>query len=53
MGRLLLEWRKRIGNREVYLNGKKDYRKLCEEKKEEWNEELMKEAREAKTQEQV
>lgn len=37
-------------DREVYLKRKKNYRRLYEMKKEEWNEELMKET---KTQEQV
>lgn len=45
--------RKRLVDREIYLKGEKNYRRLCEMKKKEWNEELMKEAREAKTQEQV
>lgn len=51
--RLLLEWRKGVIEKKVYRIGRREYRRLCEEKKEEWNEKLMKEVREAKTQEQV
>lgn len=46
-----MEWRSGIANREEYLKGRNDYRRLCKTKKEEWNKELMKEARKAKTQE--
>lgn len=33
VGRLLLEWRKRLVDREVYVEGKKEYRSLCEERR--------------------
>lgn len=39
--------------KEEYIEGKKEYRSLCKRKKEERNKELMKEAREARTQNQV
>lgn len=45
--------RKGLVDKEVYLVGKRDYRRLCKRKKEEWNKELLKKAREAKTQEQI
>lgn len=51
--RILKEWRKERVGKEEYIEGKKEYRSLCERKKEERNEELIKEAREAKTQKQV
>lgn len=53
MRRILKEWRKRRVGKEEYIEGKKEYRSLCERKKEERNEELIKEAKEAKTQKQV
>lgn len=33
VGRLLLEWRKGLVDREVYVEGKKEYRSLCEERR--------------------
>lgn len=51
--RILKEWKKGRVGKEEYIEGKKEYRSLCERKKEERNEELIKEAREAKTQKQV
>lgn len=53
MRRILKEWWKERVGKEEYIEGKKEYRSLCERKKEERNEELIKEAREAKTQKQV
>lgn len=46
-----MEWKS--GQRERYLKEKKEYRKLCEMKKEKRNEELIKEARETKTRKQI
>lgn len=53
MRRILKEWRKGRVGKEEYIERKKEYRSLCERKKEKRNEELIKEAREAKTQKQV
>lgn len=49
---LLRKWREGKGSREEYGRGKREYRRLCERRKEEKREELI-EAREAKTQNQV
>lgn len=48
-----MEWGKGLVEREVYVEGKKEYKSLCDLKKEERNKELLKEAREAKMQEQL
>lgn len=45
MRRILKEWRKGRVGKEEYIEGKKEYRSLCKRKKEERNEELIKEAR--------
>lgn len=50
---MLRKWRGRKGSREEYRRGRKEYRRVCERGKEEKREELMEEAREAKTQSQV
>lgn len=47
--KLLSEWRKGLVDKKIYLVGKRDYRRLREKKKEEWNKELLKKATEAKT----
>lgn len=52
MERILKKWSGKV-DKERYLKEKKEYRKLCEMKKEKRNEELMKEARETKTQKQI
>lgn len=45
MRRILKEWRKGRVGKEEYIERIKEYRSLCERKKEERNEELIKEAR--------
>jgi len=49
----LRKWKKGKGSKEEYNRGKREYKELCERRKEEEREELLKKAREAKTQEQV
>lgn len=50
--RILREWSGKV-DKERYLKENKEYRKLCEIKKEKRNEELMKEARETKMRKQI
>jgi len=47
----LKKWNKGKGNKEDYNRGKRKYKGLCKRRKEEEKEELLKKAREAKTQE--
>jgi len=53
VGGLLRKWKRGKGSKEDYIKGKRDYKELCERRKEEEREELLREAKEAKTQEQV
>jgi len=51
--RALRVWRKGNGDKQRYLNGKKEYREICEEKKREENERWEREVEEARVEEQV
>ncbi|EZA50989.1 hypothetical protein X777_10537 [Ooceraea biroi] len=50
---LLREWKRGKKSKQEYIKGKKEYKELCCRKKEEEKEELLKEARKARTQKQV
>jgi len=49
VGNLLRKWKKGKESKEDYNKGKRKYKDLCERRKEEERDELLKEAREAKT----
>jgi len=51
--RALRAWRKGNGDKQQYLNGKKEYREICEEKKRDENERWEREVEEARVEGQV
>lgn len=50
---MLREWRKGVGGKEDYKEGKRKYNRICEEKKERMKEQKIKEAGETRTEGKV